>query len=436
MQFTGPMMNSSIGGEASNGGPSQSGGLPGPGGPSIALPPGTMMPTLSGQPRTPLQTGAPAPTLPAGGGGLFDPFGMGAHGDGGFFGPQSSGLSTTTITPDSTLRDQRLDFNMVLPQMTAGAVDAPSPLDFGGFSIDPSAFSVGGGGGGGGGFTVTPQSVQQQAMDTFQSQLPQMNIDFADQTEDLVKRTAAMGRTGSGLFNRDTDYLSDRGRAAREALLGNLGFQAATTDASNDLQAQIATGNFDSQAKDRSLQGSMASASNALQAALANAQMNQSGQFFDREMNMRADEGNANRAQNADMFNIGNTMQLALERMGLAERQQGREDNLANQAQNDFATQMGFLGQGFANDPASMLMGGSGMLGNLAGMFGQNASQTTGGLGSFAEALMQMQGGGGGGGGGGWMNAIGNALGSFFGGGGQQASPNMSIAAPILSGAF
>lgn len=85
---------------------------------------------------------------------------------------------------------------------------------------------------------IDPQNLGSMLQEAFQSQLPLLNENLREQTEQLAQRTSALGRSGSGMFNRDTDELSDRARAQRESLLGRLGFQAASTDVSNDLQAQ------------------------------------------------------------------------------------------------------------------------------------------------------------------------------------------------------
>lgn len=339
-----------------------------------------------------------------------------------------------------SLRGSQIGFNIPTQTFNPVTMQAPTGLDFGGFSVDPSSFS-GGVSSGGGGFNVNAKSVQDQAMKTFFSQLPKMNIDFADQADQLAQKTAAMGRTGSGLFNRDTGYLSDRSLASRESMLGNIGLQAATTDAGNDLQAQMATGGFDQASKQRAMQASMSNSSNALQAALANAQMNQSGQMFDVTNQMNANQWNAGQQNQAGLWNAQNAQQMGLAGLAHTLGERGYQDQLANQAQNDLMAQMGFFGQGFQGNPAQYDLQGAGAMGDLAGMFGSNAAQTSAGMGAAGGSIAQMlQGQSGGGGIGG---AIGGALSGLFGGG-QQGTPGQAaaasigsgIAAPMLAGIF
>lgn len=347
-----------------------------------------------------------------------------------------------------SLRGKEIGFNVPTQTFNPMTMQGPQGLNFGGFSVDPSSFG-GSVSSGGGGFNVNAKSVQDQAMKTFFSQLPQMNINFGDEVEGLAKRTAAMGRTGSGLFNRDTDLMSGRQLAAREALLGNIGLQAATTDAGNDLQAQMATGGFDQAAKQRAMQASMANASNGLQAALQNAQMNMQGQMFDIGNQMSVDQFNTGMLNDAGLWNAQNRQNMGLAGLQHTLGERGYQDQLAGQAQNDLAAQMGFLQGGFSGSPAQYALGAAGGLGNLAGMFGSNAAQTSAGMGGMGQSIAQLlagQGGGGGGGigdllgglfGGGGGGAIQNALAGLFGNSpGATASMGSGIAAPMLAGIF
>lgn len=274
------------------------------------------------------------------------------------------GLNTTTITPESTLRNQRLNFDLSTPTLDTSGFNVSAPGIDSGQRLQHN---------------IPVQSVMENALEAFRAQLPLLNENLADEADVLAGRTSALGRTGSGLFNRATNELSDRARATRESLLGNLGFQGASTDASNRLQAAINAAQLREAQEGRFQQGSIAGAQNALQAALANQSTGLQGQLF-----------NANQA-----------FQSGLERLGLAERQQAREDALASQAQNDLATQLGLLGQGFSGQPSGTDLSGAGSLAQLAGLFGGNAAATGGQIGqaggSLAELIAGQAGRGGGG---------------------------------------
>jgi len=343
----------------------------------------------------------------AGGGGVFNPVtNTSTNGPGGLVNTGAGGggvVGREAIDPSQ--RGDRLTFGAGLPTVSLPQVGSPGGLDFSGFGLDPSQFGQGGQfsideSGLGGGFNVNAQSVLDQALQAFRSQLPQADLRLQDATEGLAKRTSALGRTGSGLFNRDTDRLTERERAARESLLGNLSFQGATTDAANDLQAQIATGQFDQSAADRLLRARSQGSGQALQAALANARNNLQGQQFDINNVLATDRFNAGQQTQQNLFNTNQQIQRQLDQLGLGERQQRREDQLASQAQNDLATQLQLLSQGFGSNPAQTQLGGGSLLAQLAGMFGSNASQTSAGAGAAGQQagglLTELLGGGGG----------------------------------------
>lgn len=368
--------------------------------------------------------------------------------------PSAGTVGREAIDPAS--RGERLTFDAQIPALdipqiggfdpardvVAGTAATPMGLDFSQFGLNPADFAQGGrfdfglSGGGGGGFTVNPQSVMENALSAFNSQLPSADLRLRDATEGLAKSTSALGRTGSGLFNRDTDTLTERERAARESLLGNLSFQAATTDAGNDLQAQIATGGFNQQAADRSLRGRTSGASNALQAALEGAGLNLSGQQFDINNQINNDQFNIQNAlnaainnqgadlttrgqdinvagQNADrsmqgqQYNINNALNVALEQLGLSERQQGREDRLASEANNDLFRQLALLQSGFGGDPAQVLAQLAGTQGAVGQEYGANAGQTRQQAGGMGAAISQF-------------------LSGLVGGGGGNGAPNNS----------
>jgi hypothetical protein len=260
------------------------------------------------------------------------------------------------ITPGNTLRGKRLGFGVRDHQvgladlgLTPGGMGSINPM-----MVDPNQFKYTA--------NIKARSVKQDAMDAFMAQLPQMNQDFADASEQLVKNTAAMGRTGSALFNRDTGYTSDRARNAREAMLGNMSFQGASADASNDLQGQIAGANIGAQ-----------NAAMMAQLAAGNANRDLSAQNMTQgNILQRAGllgqiaQNNANRAWQTDQMRQQHLSGL-----------QGREDVLADKAMQDRATQWSMMQPGAqwgvdpfqgVGDIASILQGASGQHGAQAGL--------------------------------------------------------------------
>lgn len=238
-------------------------------------------------------------------------------------GPQLSGgvagapTGTTTITPDNTLRNQRLGFDVQ-------ARDVAAP---GGYE------------------RVNARDTSGSIKSAFDAQLPALMQQFKDESRQLVQRTAAMGRTGSGLFNRDTGFVGDRALQARESLLGNLTFQATQADANRALQA--AMGN-----QSAGLQ------SNSIAAQIAQA--------------------NANRALQVDMARQAHWGQ-----------QQSREDMLANQAMQNQQIQAMLLGQGFQGAPTGAVNAAAGTTMAGAEMYGANAGQLNSQIGNAVNQAVQ-----------------------------------------------
>jgi len=115
----------------------------------------------------------------------------------------------SAITPENTLRTQRLGFGV-----EAGNVAAPGEAQ-----------------------QVNPDGTVQSVQDAFAAQLPQLQQQLRDEIEGLSKSTSALGRTGIGIFDKDAGVLGERNASARESLLGNLLFQATQSDASRALSA-------------------------------------------------------------------------------------------------------------------------------------------------------------------------------------------------------
>jgi len=214
----------------------------------------------------------------------------------------------STITPENTLRSQRLGFGV-----EAGQVAAPE--------------AVAG---------VTAERVSPQVQQAFAAQLPQLQQQFADEVEGLAKSTSALGRTGIGTFNKERGLIASRAQQGREALLGNLLFQATQGDAQRALAAQ--QGNQASDLSFRNLQANIA-------------------------------QSNTNRALDVDFARQAHLQNL-----------QAREDVLGRQAVADEATRASLLQQGFAGAPtgavgnaANVLTGGSAQFGENAALLGQQA---------------------------------------------------------------
>lgn len=223
------------------------------------------------------------------------------------------------ITPGNTLRNQRIGYGVTAPSTSGSRVSASN---------------------------VSSRDVAGRANAAFEAQLPQMMQSFRDEIEGLTARTAAMGRTGSGMFNRDTDYAGDRALAARESLLGNLIFSAETGDANR-----------------------------ALQAAMAN-----------QSAGLQAGSINANLAQ-AD---AARQLQVDLGRQAHLAALQGREDRLAREAMSDRMFQMNLLQNAFGGQPTGAVgqAVNAGMQGS--GQFGANAGMINSQLANGASQLMQF----------------------------------------------
>ena len=236
--------------------------------------------------------------------------------------PQAPGTvvgqpASTTITPENTLRDQRLGFDV-----NAQQVNAPT-------SVDP----------------VTARDTTGSISQMFNAQLPALMQQFKDESRALVQRTAAMGRTGSGLFNRESGFVGDRALQAREGLLGKLIFQATQADAGRALQA--AMGN-----QGAGLQ------SNSLAAQIAQA--------------------NANRALDVDMA-----------RQNWFGNQQAREDALANSAMMNQQIQAQLLGQGFQGAPTGAIGQAANAYMQGANQYGANAGQINSQTGEAVNQAIQ-----------------------------------------------
>ena len=345
--------------------------------------------------------------------------------------------TTTAIDPKNSLRGQQItpgtvDSNVAAKNVNFTPVSAIDPVAAqkiaGMAGTGPVGYNAAqaqtAGGGERLGVNVGTSSVKNDAMSAFNAQLPGMNIDFADQSDQLAKRTSAMGRTGSGLFNRDTGYISDRSRASRESMLGNLSFTAAQTDAANRLQASIETGRLREQQEGRfantnvanmqsanqlsglnagnelkAAQGNqdlagrmgMADADNALRAAMANQQTASNMGQFNAQGGLDASRFNATNDMTAQMENVQNDMRNRDFNSNFLSQERGYQDQLAAQAQNDLWKQMAmFQNQGWSGDPSNTIMQAGQNIGNISGEYGANANQINQQIGGGTQALYQM----------------------------------------------
>lgn len=277
-------------------------------------------------------------------------------------------IQRTQIDPAS--RGTRIEFNARPGTLEAGQLDVSSILNDAGV---------------GGGHTASAQQVGTEfgfdqsrdiVPEIFQSQLGAMNVDFRDQADQLADRTAGLGRTGSGMFSREAGQLTDRARATREALLGNMAMQATQADLGRDVQA-AQLGSAAEQANQQA----------ALQASMQNARLGLQGDMFDASNTLDAHRFNLANQMAADQFNIQN--QWGADQFGLQHMvgQQQREDRMAREAQQDQLSRLGLLQQGFGGRPDSTMMGigqglfqGSGIFGNAARGAGQAMQQFGQGL--------------------------------------------------------
>jgi hypothetical protein len=231
-----------------------------------------------------------------------------------------------TITAENSLRDKRLDFNV-------GSHQAKGP---GGFE------------------RVRSKKTTGAISAAFKAQQPQMMQQFKDESRALVQRTAAMGRTGSGLFNRDTGFVGDRALQAREALLGNLAWQATQADANRALQAAMG---------------------------------NQSAGVSMAGIGAQTAQANASRAMQADILRQQHAAGL-----------QSREDMLAQQAIQNQNLQAMLLGQGFNGAPTGAAGLHAGTVAGVGSQHGANAAQlnnqAAAGANQAAQSFAGLAGGG------------------------------------------
>lgn len=90
------------------------------------------------------------------------------------------------------------------------------------------------------GFDVNPGNLKDEVLGTFRSLAALEDEKFRDGVEQLGKQTAAMGRTGSGMYDKGFRRLSDRAQTARDAILGNLSFSATSRDVDKRFETDLA----------------------------------------------------------------------------------------------------------------------------------------------------------------------------------------------------
>ena len=263
----------------------------------------------------------------------------------------------------------------------------------------------------------------------FNAVLPEMEAQFQDQAEQVAGQTAALGRTGSGLVDRqfaDLENEQERllqgqlgqitSRAAAQAIQDRLGLMGAgqglaETELSREAARAQALNNALSQAgglaatgaelglqgqmanQDASLRAGLANQQTALQRAQANQQARLQSRLANQDAGLQSAMANQEAALRAGLANQGSIMDAQrlnrntdLERGRFLERQRAFEDRMARQAMNDRARQMQFLQQGFANQPFNQLNQGINTLLQGSGQFGANAALINQGLGGLAQA--------------------------------------------------
>lgn len=314
-------------------------------------------------------------------------------------GPDNGNFGRQEVTPQNTLRNQRLGFNV-------RNVD-PATEGLRGLSQQFQDLANQGGPAASTDFlSGLKQNVQEDLAGglnrenlikrQFESQLPFLNEQFDKKANEIAERTSALGRTGSGMTDREFAELENQQQLKREGLLGQI-----TADA----------------------------AQQAIQDRLGLMQAGQglAGQQLQRE----AQAGRANRAalQGAGRLSraasrLGLRGQQANQQRDLARQrhlrqQQRREDQLARQAMQDRARQMQFMQQGGFTNPQGAIgqAAQTAMMG--ANEFGANAGAINQQLQGLASGGAQQPGG------------IGQLVSQIFGGG----SPGQSAAEATVQNA-
>jgi hypothetical protein len=238
------------------------------------------------------------------------------------------------ITPENTLRNRRI----------AGPRRAG---DYGAGNLIRSVI---------GGDELDRSNLIQQHME---ATMPMLEEQRQKRMGGLIDKTAAMGRTGSGMFNTDVGNLELATRRGHESLLGKLSAEAAGQEIQDRLGAA------------RQAQG------------------------------LRGQDIQQNQAATAHLRG-----------------ERGYEDSLARQAMADEARRMGYLQSiGQQYDPTAAMFQGSDIAHRGSQMYGANAESIGNTLQQGASSMMQA-GAQSPGGGGGILDFVGDAVGQFVGGGG------------------
>lgn len=87
---------------------------------------------------------------------------------------------------------------------------------------------------------VQPDQVRSTAIDSFNAQIPGMDAALEATVRNLGRSTSAMGRTGSGLYDREFRNIVAQEQGARQGLLGDMTMRAALADQSANLSAGLA----------------------------------------------------------------------------------------------------------------------------------------------------------------------------------------------------
>jgi hypothetical protein len=198
----------------------------------------------------------------------------------------------------------------------------------------------------------------------FESQLPFLDEQFAEQGRQLAQRTAAMGRTGSGMVDRSFADLNLRGQRGREGLLGSLTSQAAQQEIADRLGLYQAGSSLAGVEAQRDIAN--AQAKNSMRGVGLNSLLGAAG---------------------LDLQRQGLGIETDLNRRGALVGERNFERQLGRDAQEDAYRQAVLQQQGYASNPAGALQQGAGTDIAVGSQYGANAAS----IGDAAAGAAQAQ---------------------------------------------
>ncbi len=205
----------------------------------------------------------------------------------------------------------------------------------------------------------------------FEAQQPFFDAQYEDQVKGQAERTAAMGRTGSGMYDREFADITERSRLQREGMLGSLTANAAAQAIQDRLGMYGAGANLAGIEANRDISGAQIS-----------------NQF--RGQGLQALLGAAGLDQNRQGADIG--VDMARRNALVGERQY--EYGLSRDAMSDQAMQMQYMNQGFESNPLDQINQTVSHEQDAAAQYGANAGQINSQLSEEAKARAAAGGGG------------------------------------------